>query len=139
MVEVEVPKQLSRAAREVLAVIAWEQPITLAQIDEWRGRRTGGSVMRRLEDEGLIAVGAYLQEPGNPAAWVTTEEFLRRLDLDSLEDLPDPEEWAGFGANTPDSQGAEESETRNADIAASTGSVSDRDRTPGSPVDGETG
>jgi segregation and condensation protein B len=115
--EREVPKRFSRAALEVLAVIAWQQPITLAQLDEWRGKRTGPSVMRTLEAAGLIAVGAHLQEPGNPAAWITTERLLQVLELDSLEDLPEPEDLLELGAASADHGEASDASTPASGVA----------------------
>lgn len=85
-------RQMPQAAQEVLAQIVWGQPMSLAAIDERRGVRTSPATMRLLIDGGWIQKGPRLQEPGDPVGWITTPEFLERIHVDSLGDLPDPDE-----------------------------------------------
>ena len=79
--------RLSGAALEVLAVVAYQQPVSRGQIAELRGVDSESAV-RTLERRGLIAEAARLQTPGNPAIYRTTELFLEKLGLQALGDLP---------------------------------------------------
>lgn len=77
--------KLSRAAMETLAVVAYLQPVTRARVSAVRGVKVD-AVMKTLEARGLVQPVAS-DQPGQ--AWGTTDEFLERLGLDSLDDLPD--------------------------------------------------
>lgn len=79
--------RLSRAQLETLAVIAYNQPITKAVIDTYRGVRSE-RVLSQLEDLHLIKEAARAEGPGRPILYATTAEFLRYFALNSLEDLP---------------------------------------------------
>jgi segregation and condensation protein B len=79
--------RLSPAALEVLAIIAYRQPITKAQIEAIRGVDCGG-VMRALLVRDLIHEAGRLDTVGRPILYATTEEFLRQFGLASLLDLP---------------------------------------------------
>lgn len=79
--------RLSAAALEVLAIIAYRQPITRAQIEAIRGVDSSG-VLRALLSRDLIAEGGRLETVGRPILYVTTTEFLRQFGLNSLSDLP---------------------------------------------------
>ena len=79
--------RLSAAAMETLAVVAYKQPISRAQISAIRGVNADG-VVRTLADQGYIAEVARDPGPGNAALLGTTATFLERLSLDSLDDLP---------------------------------------------------
>jgi segregation and condensation protein B len=79
--------RLSAAAMETLAVVAYKQPISRAQISAIRGVNADG-VVRTLTDQGYIAEVARDPGPGNAALLGTTPTFLERLSLDSLDDLP---------------------------------------------------
>ncbi|CUU35687.1 MAG: SMC-Scp complex subunit ScpB [Armatimonadetes bacterium] len=82
------PKRLSRAALEVLALIAYEQPITQAQIDALRGVDSSHTV-RQLLERGLIREVGRKDAPGKPILYGTTEQFLHYFGLNSLDDLPE--------------------------------------------------
>lgn len=82
------PKRLSRAALEVLAIIAYEQPITQAQIDTLRGVDSSHTV-RHLLERGLIREVGRKEAPGKPILYGTTEQFLHYFGLNSLDDLPE--------------------------------------------------
>ena len=79
--------KLSRAQLETLAIIAYNQPITRAVIDTYRGVRSE-RVLTQLEDLRLIKEVARAEGPGRPILYGTTREFLRYFALDSLRDLP---------------------------------------------------
>ncbi len=78
---------LSQAAMEVLAVVAYNQPVTKAFVDQVRGVDCGG-VMATLSAKGLIEERGRLELPGRPLLYGTTENFLRCLHISSLEELP---------------------------------------------------
>ena len=82
--------KLSNAAYEVLAVVAYNQPVTRAQIDQVRGVNSDGPLNRLLE-HGLIEESGRLDLPGRPAQFSTTDAFLKLTGLESQHDLP-PEE-----------------------------------------------
>src|SRR5690625_6432294 len=79
---------LSRAALEVLAIIAWRQPVTRGDIEEIRGVSVSSQILRNLEDRGWIEILGYRDAPGRPALFGTTKQFLDDLGLSSLQDLP---------------------------------------------------
>jgi segregation and condensation protein B len=82
------PKRLSAAASETLAVIAYRQPVTKAEIDKLRGVDSGG-VLRGLLDRDLIRVSGRRQDmPGRPLQYATTRGFLELYSLSSLAELP---------------------------------------------------
>lgn len=84
-------KPMSQQTLDVLAIIAWHQPITTAEIDAWRGRRTGKSIIKRLVAEGWIVQGESMQEAGAPMGWMTGPHFLANFGWSSIGDLPDPD------------------------------------------------
>ena len=79
--------RLSNAALEVLAVVAYRQPVTLGQISELRGVDSA-SALRTLNRRGLVEVTGRLPTPGSPAIYSTTRAFLEGLGLASLSELP---------------------------------------------------
>lgn len=80
-------RRMSGAALETLAVVAYRQPVARSQISEIRGVDSDSAV-RTLERLGLIEEQERLNIPGNPAVYRTTDFFLEKLGLSSLEDLP---------------------------------------------------
>ncbi|NWG18816.1 MAG: SMC-Scp complex subunit ScpB [Chloroflexi bacterium] len=84
---VQAPARLSAAALEVLAIVAYRQPVTRAQIEAVRGVDSG-SVLRALLARDLLAEGGRLETVGRPILYVTTVEFLRQFGLGSLAELP---------------------------------------------------
>lgn len=78
---------LSQAAMEVLAVVAYHQPVTRGYIDEVRGVDCSGTVSS-LAEKGLIAECGRLDVPGRPILYGTTADFLRCFGLSSLDELP---------------------------------------------------
>jgi segregation and condensation protein B len=88
----EVSSRLSSAALETLAIIAYRQPISRAQIAALRGVNVDG-VVRLLEQRGYVQEAGRAPGPGNPALFATTDQFLERLGLASLDELPPVEEF----------------------------------------------
>jgi len=78
---------LSQAAYETLAIIAYNQPITRAKIEQIRGVNSDSSILRLLE-RNLIREAGRLDVPGHPMLYETTDVFLRTFGLRSLADLP---------------------------------------------------
>jgi segregation and condensation protein B len=97
---VEVPKRLPRAAMEALAVIAWHQPVTRAEIEEIRGAGLAHTTLEALLEHGLVAPRGQKEVPGRPTLWGTTPRFLEQFGLTSLRDLPKREELVS-GENMP--------------------------------------
>ncbi|MBI4829099.1 MAG: SMC-Scp complex subunit ScpB [Nitrospinae bacterium] len=87
-------KKLARASLEVLAIIAYRQPITRAEIDEIRGVDSGG-VLRGLIDKTLVKTMGRRKAPGKPMMYGTTRRFLEFFGLARLADLPTLEDFAG--------------------------------------------
>lgn len=90
------PQQLSRAALETLAIIAYREPITRAEIEAIRGVKAD-AVLATLLDRGLIRESGRKDSVGRPILYSTTPEFLRYFGLKSLDDLP-PLQHAGSPA-----------------------------------------
>lgn len=80
-------QSLSESALEVLAIIAYNQPITRIQIDEMRGVACG-QIVRKLCARGLVKIAGKSKMPGKPNLYGTTSEFLDYFGLASIEDLP---------------------------------------------------
>ena len=86
--DIQRKTQLSQAAFEVLAVIAYNQPVTKAFIEQVRGVDCSGVVTTLIEKE-LIEERGRLELPGRPLLYGTTKNFLRCFNLNSLDDLPE--------------------------------------------------
>ena len=82
-------KALSDTLLQVLAIIAYKQPITRGEIEEIRGNTSADYALTTLTRAGLIRVSGHRNTPGRPWLYVTTNEFLRRFQLRSLNDLPE--------------------------------------------------
>ena len=85
---VDVQRKLSRAAVETLAIIAYHQPITRAEIEALRGVSLSRGTLDILVETGWVRPGRRRRTPGRPATWVTTDTFLNHFNLDTLDDLP---------------------------------------------------
>ena len=86
--EIRKAARLSQPALEVLAIVAYYQPVTRAQVDQIRGVDSAYT-MSLLLNRDLIEECGRLQVPGRPRLYRTTKQFLRAFHLDSLEDLPE--------------------------------------------------
>ncbi len=81
-------RKLSRAALETLAIIAYHQPVTRAEIETIRGVMTSKGTVDALLEAGWIKPGRRRELPGRPLTWVTTPAFMDHFALSSLNDLP---------------------------------------------------
>lgn len=84
----ERPPHYSRALLETLALIAYRQPITRAEIEDVRGVGVSSSIMKTLQEREWVRVVGYREVPGRPGMYATTREFLDYFNLKSLDDLP---------------------------------------------------
>ncbi len=90
-------KKLSRAAMEVLSVIAYHQPVTRAEIEAIRGVATGKGTLDQLLEMGWIKTGRRREAPGRPVTWISTPAFLDHFGLASIVDLPGLDELKAAG------------------------------------------
>lgn len=90
-------RKLSRAAMETLAIIAYHQPVTRAEIEEIRGVATSKGTLDLLLETGWIRLRGRRKVPGRPVTYGTTPGFLEHFGLDAIEDLPGLEELKGAG------------------------------------------
>jgi segregation and condensation protein B len=90
-------RNLSRAALETLAIIAYHQPCTRAEVEEVRGVATGKGTLDLLMEAGWVRMRGRRRTPGRPVTYGTTEAFLDHFSLESLADLPGLEELKGSG------------------------------------------
>ena len=96
-IETEVTRKLSRAAIETLAIIAYQQPVTRAEVEEIRGVALSRGTLDTLLEAGWIRPKGRRQTPGRPVTWVTTDAFLDHFGLESREALPGLEELRAAG------------------------------------------
>ncbi|MCO5140454.1 MULTISPECIES: SMC-Scp complex subunit ScpB [unclassified Shinella] len=94
--ETEVRK-LSRAALEVLSIIAYHQPVTRAEIEDIRGVQTSKGTLDVLMEAGWVRFRGRRRSPGRPVTFGTTRDFLDHFGLEDLRDLPGLEELKGAG------------------------------------------
>jgi segregation and condensation protein B len=90
-------KKLSRAALETLAIIAYHQPVTRAEIEEIRGVATSRGTIDLLLETGGVRMRGRRKTPGRPVTYGTTAEFLSHFGLDTVGDLPGLDELKGAG------------------------------------------
>lgn len=93
LISSQVNPRLTRAALETLAIVAYLQPVSRGVIAEIRGVQSEG-VIKTLEDRGLVHAVGRGGPPGYPNLYGTATRFLERFGLNSLEDLPDLEQFA---------------------------------------------
>lgn len=84
----EKPIKYSRALLETLAIIAYQQPVTRADIEDIRGVAVSSSILRTLAEREWIRVAGHRDVPGKPAVYVTTKGFLDYFNLTSINELP---------------------------------------------------
>ena len=92
-----VPRKLSRAAIETLAIIAYHQPATRTEIEAIRGVALARGTLDRLMEAGWVRPRGRRDSPGRPLNWVTTPGFLAHFGLDRLDALPGIEELQAAG------------------------------------------
>ncbi|MFY9893120.1 MAG: SMC-Scp complex subunit ScpB [Xanthobacteraceae bacterium] len=95
--ETVVTKKLSRAAIETLAIVAYHQPVTRAEIEDIRGVTTSKGTLDVLLETGWIRLRGRRKAPGRPVTYGTTEAFMSHFGLDALTDLPGLDELKGAG------------------------------------------
>ncbi len=95
--EQEVQRKLSRAAIETLAVVAYHQPLTRAEIEEIRGVSLSKGTLDVLLEAGWIRPRGRRRTPGRPVTWGTSQAFLDHFGLAQLDDLPGLDELAAAG------------------------------------------
>jgi segregation and condensation protein B len=95
--ETIVPRKLSRAAIETLAIVAYHQPVTRAEIEEIRGVALSRGTLDTLLEATWIKPRGRRQTPGRPVTWVTTDAFLDHFGLENREALPGIEELRAAG------------------------------------------
>lgn len=91
------PRRLSRAAMEMLAIIAYHQPVTRAEIEDIRGVSTSKGTLDVLLESGWVRMRGRRRSPGRPVTYGTTPGFLVQFGLDSLGDMPGLDELKGAG------------------------------------------
>lgn len=101
----EKPPRYTRATLETLAIIAYRQPATRADMEDIRGVTINSQLLKQLEDRGWIEVIGHRETVGRPALFATTRQFLDDLGLESLDQLPALEASA-TGADALDALGA---------------------------------
>ena len=110
--EREEPRRLSRAAQETLAIIAYHQPVTRAEIEDIRGVAISRGTIDVLMETGWVRLRGRRKAPGRPVTYGTTEAFLIHFGLENITDLPGLDELKsaglfdgrlpkGFGVPTP--------------------------------------
>jgi segregation and condensation protein B len=92
-----VPRKLSRAAIETLAIVAYHQPVTRAEIEEIRGVSTSKGSLDVLLETGWVRLRGRRKAPGRPVTYGTSEAFLAHFGLEALADLPGLDELKGAG------------------------------------------
>jgi len=95
--EREVPRKLSRAAIETMAIVAYQQPVTRAEIEEIRGVALSRGTLDILLEAGWIKPRGRRRVAGRPVTWGTTESFLDHFGLESLDALPGIDELKAAG------------------------------------------
>jgi segregation and condensation protein B len=95
--EAGAPKKLSRAAIETLAIVAYHQPVTRAEIEEIRGVTISTGTLDILIETRWVRLRGRRRAPGRPVTYGTTEAFLVHFGLDSIDDLPGLDELKGAG------------------------------------------
>ena len=99
--EKEQVRRLSRAATEVLAIVAYHEPVSRAEIEAIRGVQTSGGTLDVLMEAGWVRVAGRREVPGRPVIYATTPEFLSHFGLTSRKDLPGIDELKAAGLLDP--------------------------------------
>ena len=95
--ERDEPRRLSKAAQETLAIIAYHQPVTRAEIESVRGVQASRGTLDVLLELGLVRMRGRRRTPGRPVTYGTTDAFLEHYGLASLADLPGMAEMRAAG------------------------------------------
>jgi len=130
---VEVPRRLPRAAMEALAIIAYHQPCTRAEIEEIRGATLAQTTLEALLELGLVQPRGRRETPGRPTLWGTTPRFLEQFGLQALTDLPRREELVSENAPQLPLQGNAAKPSPVADEAPANDAAAASEATPAEP------
>ncbi|SDD55868.1 SMC-Scp complex subunit ScpB [Kordiimonas lacus] len=95
--EVDEPRKLSRAAVETMAIIAYHQPVTRAEIEEIRGVSISKGTLDVLMEAGWVRMMGRKRTPGRPVTYGTTEDFLVHFGIETIKDLPGVQELKAAG------------------------------------------
>ncbi|MFI4975315.1 MAG: SMC-Scp complex subunit ScpB [Caulobacterales bacterium] len=95
--ERQEPRRLSRAAQETLAIVAYHQPVTRAEIEAVRGVQASRGTLDVLLEMGMVRLRGRRRTPGRPVTYGTTDGFLEHFGLASLGDLPGAAEMKAAG------------------------------------------
>ncbi len=98
----EAPRSLSRAATECLAIIAYHEPVSRADIESIRGVQTAKGTLDVLMEAGWVRVAGRREVPGRPVIYATTTAFLAHFGLSSRRDLPGIEDLRAAGLLDPE-------------------------------------
>jgi segregation and condensation protein B len=126
--EREEPRRLSKAGQETLAIVAYHQPVTRAEIEAVRGVQASRGTLDVLLELGLVKMRGRRRTPGRPVTFGTTDAFLEHYGLASLADLPGAAEMkasgllamdlpSGFAPPQPSSELGEDEDPLDADDA----------------------
>ncbi|WP_394659339.1 SMC-Scp complex subunit ScpB [uncultured Novosphingobium sp.] len=99
--EREEVRRLSRAATEVLAIVAYHEPVSRAEIEAIRGVQTAKGTLDVLMEAGWVRVAGRREVPGRPVIYATTPDFLAHFGLASLRELPGVDEMRAAGLLDP--------------------------------------
>ncbi|MBW0144418.1 SMC-Scp complex subunit ScpB [Sphingomicrobium clamense] len=99
--EREEPRRLSRAATETLAIIAYHEPVSRAEIEAIRGVQISKGTLDVLMEAGWVRTGKRRETPGRPLTYLTTAEFLTHFGLESRRDLPGIDDLKAAGLLDP--------------------------------------
>lgn len=99
--EKEQLRRLSRAATEVLAIVAYHEPVSRAEIESIRGVQTSGGTLDVLMEAGWVRAAGRREVPGRPIVYATTPEFLNHFGLETRKDLPGLDELKAAGLLDP--------------------------------------
>ena len=97
----EQVRKLSRAATEVLAIVAYHEPVSRAEIESIRGVQTSSGTLDVLMEEGWVRIAGRREAPGRPTIYATTPGFLDHFGLASRRDLPGIAELRAAGLLDP--------------------------------------
>ena len=99
--EREQVRRLSRAATEVLAIVAYHEPVSRAEVESIRGVQTAKGTLDVLMEAGWVRIAGRREVPGRPVIYATTPEFLQHFGLSSRKDLPGIDELKAAGLLDP--------------------------------------
>lgn len=134
--EREDVRRLSRAATEVLAIVAYHEPVSRAEIESIRGVQTAKGTLDVLMEAGWVRIAGRREVPGRPVIYATTPEFLAHFGLQSRRDLPGIDELRAAGLLDPVEDAL--ADAMEAPDAAQSGSANANESQAGLASDGES-